>query len=118
VKRAYFERYFADAALNEDWATASLAAFNDPSQEALTLSFLRPALDSLPWVQANRRIFYLGAWLGAFVESRRTRAALDTVRRFLAERPDLGQDIRLKVLQSVDEVERAVAIRERSRLAF
>jgi aminopeptidase N len=76
---------------------------------------LRAALDSLPWIQQNRRIFYLSAWLNSFVESRHTRQALEIVRLFLAERKDLGQDIRLKVLQSVDELERVVAIRERSR---
>lgn len=114
IKRDYFQRYFADTTLNEDWATASLGSFNDAESEALTLEFLRPALDSLPWIQQNRRIFYLGAWLNAFVESRQTRQALDIVRQFLAERKDLGRDIRLKVLQSVDELERAVTIRERS----
>ncbi len=115
VKGEYFTRYFADTTLNEDWATASLGPFNDTESDSLTIPHLRTALDSLPWIQRNRRIFFLGAWLGAFVESKRSREALDIVRRFLAERPDIGRDLRLKVLQSVDEVERAVAIRERGR---
>jgi aminopeptidase N len=115
VKREYFRRYFADTTLNEDWATASLGPFNDVESESLTLEYLRPALDSLPWIQRNRRIFFLGAWLGAFVEGKRSQEALTIVRAFLAERPDLARDIRLKVLQSVDELERAVAIRERGR---
>jgi aminopeptidase N len=115
VKAEYFRRFFADTALNEDWATASLGPFNDAESDGLTLSYLRPALDSLPWIQRNRRIFYVSAWLGAFVEGKRSREALDVVRTFLAERQDLAPDIRLKVLQSVDELERAVAIRERGR---
>jgi aminopeptidase N len=115
IKREYFQRYFADTTLNEDWATASLASFNESESESLTVGYLRAALDSLPWIQQNRRIFYLSAWLNSFVESRHTRQALEIVRLFLAERKDLGQDIRLKVLQSVDELERVVAIRERSR---
>lgn len=114
IKREYFQRYFADTTLNEDWATASLGSFNAAESESLTVGYLRTALDSLPWIQKNRRIFYLGAWLNTFVESRRSREALDIVRLFLAERKDLGRDIRLKVLQSVDELERAVTIRERS----
>ncbi|MGH7712153.1 MAG: ERAP1-like C-terminal domain-containing protein, partial [Gemmatimonadaceae bacterium] len=111
IKREYFQRYFADTTLNEDWATASLGPFNDVENDSLTLPYLRAALDSLPWIQRNRRIFYLSAWLGAFVESKRSRNALEIVRAFLAARPDIGRDIRLKVLQSVDELERAVAIR-------
>ncbi|HJU73668.1 MAG TPA: M1 family aminopeptidase [Gemmatimonadaceae bacterium] len=113
VKHEYFTRYFADTTLNEDWATASLGPFNDVEHDSLTMPFLRASLDSLPWIQKNRRIFFLGAWLGAFVESKRSRAALDVVRQFLAQRTDLGRDLRLKVLQSIDEVERTVAIRER-----
>lgn len=114
VKREYFQRYFADTALNEDWATTSLGPFNEAESESLTIDYLRPALDSLPWIQKNRRIFYLGAWLGSFVESKKSRQALEIVRLFLDQRKDLGRDIRLKVLQSVDELERVVAIRERS----
>ncbi len=114
IKREYFQRYFADTTLNEDWATASLGSFNESESESLTVGYLRAALDSLPWIQQNRRIFYLGAWLNSFVESRHTRQSLEIVRLFLAERKDLGRDIRLKVLQSVDELERVVAIRERS----
>jgi aminopeptidase N len=114
IKRDYFQRYFADTTLNEDWATASLGPFNETESESLSIGYLRAALDSLPWIQQNRRIFYLGAWLNAFVETKRSRQALEIVRLFLSERKDLGRDIRLKVLQSVDELERVVAIRERS----
>ena len=110
-KADYFRRYFADSTLNEDWATASLDAFNAPGQEALTLSWLRPALDSLPWIQKNRRIFFLGSWLGAFLGGQTSPAAAEVVDRFLAEHPELPPDLRAKVLQSADELRRAVAIR-------
>jgi aminopeptidase N len=112
VKRAYFTRYFADTALNEDWATASLDAFNGLEARALTLPFLRPALDSLPWIQRNRRIFYLGSWIGAFVEGQVDDEALTVVRDYLGSRRDLAPDLRAKVLQSVDELERTVRIRK------
>ena len=62
VKHAYYDRYFNDAALNEEWVSASLAGFNDPAQSALTLPYLRPSLDRLPWIQAHRRIFFLPGW--------------------------------------------------------
>lgn len=111
TKRRYFERYFADASLNEDWATASLDGFNGIEVQALTLPFLAPALDSLPWIQRNRRIFFLGSWIGSFLEGQTSEAALTTVRDFLARRPELGNDLRLKVLQATDELERTVRIR-------
>jgi aminopeptidase N len=111
TKREYFDRYFSDASLNEDWATASLEGFNALESQSLSLPYLTPALDSLPWIQRNRRIFYVGSWIGSFVEGQTSEAALTTVREFLDKRRELPLDLRLKVLQSVDELERTVRIR-------
>lgn len=111
TKRAYFTRYFADSALNEEWVTASLRAFNDPDQNALTIRYLGPALDSLPWIQRNRRIFFLGSWLGAFIGGQHDDAALRLIDRYLADHPKLPTDLRQKVLQTRDELERTVRIR-------
>ena len=113
AKRDYFTRYFADRALNEDWASGSLGAFNAPTHHELTLPYLRPALDSLPYIQANRRIFFLGSWLGAFIGGHRDEQALAVVQRYLADHPQLPRDLRQKVLQTVDELDRTVKIRKR-----
>ncbi len=113
MKRAYFNRYFADASLNEDWASGSLGAFNASEHAALTLPFLRPALDSLPFIQANRRIFFLGSWLGTFIGGQHSPEGLEVVRHYLADHPRLAKDLRQKVLQTVDELERTVRIRSR-----
>ncbi len=111
VKAEYFRRYFADRDLNEDWATASLDAFNGVEVAALTRPYLVPALDSLAWIQKNRRIFYLGSWIASFLEGQTNEEALEEVRRFLAARPTLASDLRSKILQSLDELERTVRIR-------
>jgi aminopeptidase N len=113
VKREYFTRYFADKALNEDWASGSLGAFNSPEHAAMTLPYLRPALDSLPYIQANRRIFFLGSWLGAFIGGQRSPEALAIVNKFLADHPQRPADLRQKVLQTVDDLDRTVRIRRR-----
>jgi aminopeptidase N len=113
VKREYFRRYFADASLNEEWASGSLGAFNSDEHSALTLQYLRPALDSLQYIQANRRIFYLQNWLGAFISGHRSPEALAIVRKFLADKPNLPTDLRQKVLQTVDDLARTVEIRRR-----
>lgn len=111
AKAQYFSRYFADSTLNEDWASGSLGAFNALEHEALTRPFLRAALDSLPYVQQNRRIFFLGSWLGAFISGQRSAEALDSVRGWLRQQPSLATDLRQKVLQSLDELDRTVRIR-------
>jgi aminopeptidase N len=113
AKAGYFNRYFADKSLNEDWASGSLGEFNALEQQDLTLPFLRPALDSLPFIQANRRIFFLGSWLGAFIGGHTSDAALQQVHRYLSDHPRLPKDLREKVLQAVDELDRAVRIRKR-----
>ena len=111
IKRAYFTRYFADTTLNEEWVTASLRAFNDPEQTRLTMRYLAPALDSLPWIQRNRRIFFLGSWLGAFIGGQHDAAALRLIDDYLTEHPKLPLDLRQKILQTRDELERTVRIR-------
>ena len=113
VKADYFRRWFADRSLNEDWASGSLGVFNTLEHQALTLPYLRPALDSLPYIQANRRIFFLGAWLGSFLGGQTSSAALAIVQRYLADHPDLPKDLRQKVLQNADELERTVRIRRK-----
>ena len=111
VKADYFRRYFADASLNEEWASASLDAFNDAGASTLSRPYLVAALDSLPWIQRNRRIFYLGAWVNAFIGGQGSGEALDAVQGFLRARPALAADLRAKVLQALDELERTVRIR-------
>ena len=113
AKADYFRRYFADKALNEDWASGSLGAFNAVEHQELSLPYLRPALDSLPYIQANRRIFFLGSWLGAFLNGQGSEAALAIVHQYLADHPRLAADLRQKVLQNSDELERTVKIRKR-----
>jgi aminopeptidase N len=111
TKRVYFGRYLGDSTLNEEWVTASLRSFNDPDQSTLTLPYLRAALDTLSWIQRNRRIFFLGSWLGAFIGGQRDAAALRVIDDYLADHPRLAIDLRQKVLQTRDELERTVRIR-------
>ena len=104
-------RYFADSTLNEEWASESLDEFNALEHETVTLPYLRPALDSLPFIQANRRIFFLESWLAAFLRGQTSDSALATVQRYLDDHPRLPEDLRRKVLQHTDELERTVRIR-------
>jgi aminopeptidase N len=113
TKRAYITRYFADTSLNQDRVTASLDAFNSVEQARLTRPYLIPALDSLRWIQANRRIFFLGSWLSSFLEGQTSAQALLAVDRFLSGHPELPRDLREKILQAEDELMRTVRIRGR-----
>ena len=62
-------------------------------------------------MQQNRRIFFLGSWLNAFIGGQRSPEALAAVDAYLTEHPELPRDLRLKVLQARDDLERTVRIR-------
>ena len=111
AKRDYFTRYFADSTLNEEWASGSLGPFNALEHQALTFPYMRAALDSLPFIQTHRRIFFLETWLAAFLRGQTGDTALALVRRYLDVHPRLPTDLRRKVLQHMDELERTVRIR-------
>jgi aminopeptidase N len=112
AKAGHFRRYLDDASLNEEWVTASLGAFNHPAHAEITLPYLPEALERLPWIQQNRRIFFLPQWINAFVGGQSTREALGVVDDYLRRHPELSPDLRRKVLQARDELERTVRIRE------
>lgn len=112
AKAALFDRFFADAALNEEWVTASLGSFNHPAHAALSLPHLRPALERSEWLRDNRRIFFLPRWLDAFIGGHASPEALAVVDAFLAENPRLPADVTRRILQARDELARTVAIRE------
>ena len=112
TKQKYFEDYLHNSARPEDWVEESLGAFNYWNQSELTAPYLKPALEALPQVKRERKIFFLLRWLQAFFGGQNSAASDQTVHDFL-RRPDLDQDVRLKVFQMVDELDRTVEIRKK-----
>ncbi len=110
VKQQYFEEYLHNPARPEDWIEGSLGAFNYWNQSALTQPFLRPALDALPQIKQQRKIFFLNGWLNAFIGAQQSIKSRDIVHRYLATAA-LDRDLRLKILEAVDELDRTVKIR-------
>ena len=111
-KRRYFTEYLASSGIKEDWVTASLPLFNYWSQAALTSAYLKPALEALPQLKRERKIFFVTNWLASFVGNQYSPAALKTVNDFLMQnKPD--PDLRLKILEVRDELARTVRIRAR-----
>jgi aminopeptidase N len=111
VKARYFDQYLHAADLQEDWITQSLRPFNGWNQTALTEPYLGRALDALPEIKLHRKIFFLGAWLGAFIDGQRSESAQATVHAWLAS-AKIDPDLRLKVLEVSDALDRTVMIRK------
>jgi aminopeptidase N len=113
VKRRYFEEYLRDRDLSESWIEASLVPFNAPRQAGLTREYLEPALRELPALKRTRKIFFVNGWLAAFIGGQCSDDALSIIRGFLARERTLDRDLRLKVLEASDGVERCVRVRSR-----
>jgi len=61
---------------------------------------------------AYRKIFFLMGWLSAFVEGQQSATALTEVHEY-SRTAALDNDLRLKILQAVDELDRTVMIRRK-----
>ncbi|HEV2765209.1 MAG TPA: M1 family aminopeptidase, partial [Pyrinomonadaceae bacterium] len=112
-KRKYFESFLSDRQLAESWIEAAVVPFNHPRHSALTLPLLEAALSELPTLKRTRKIFFVNGWLAAFIGGQCDERAAGVVRDFLARHPDLDRDLRLKVLEASDGLERCVRIRAR-----
>jgi len=114
TKKSYFTSYTTPAnaptALQEDWLSQSIGPFNNVRQSALTLPYLQLALDQLPNIKRDRKIFYLGVWLGGFLGGQTSAEAQTIVHQWLTQ-PSIDPDLRRKVLENADPLERAVKIR-------
>jgi aminopeptidase N len=111
TKKKYFEQYTGDKNIAESWIEASLGPFNTPQQSELTLPYLEPALAQLPDLKRTRKIFFVNGWLAAFIGGQCSERAAATVRDFLERNSALDRDLRLKVLEASDGLERCVRVR-------
>jgi aminopeptidase N len=112
TKQQYFNDYLHDASRPEDWIEQSLGAFNYWNQPELTLPYLRPALEALPQIKRERKIFFVLGWLNAFIGGQSSEVAQAQVREFLSG-GSFDKDLRLKILEVSDELDRTVKIRQR-----
>jgi aminopeptidase N len=110
TKAKYFNDYTKSKDIPEDWVTASLTDFNAWNQPSLTLPYLKPALEALPQMKRERKIFFVNGWLSSFVGAQKTPDALTIVTNFLAI-PTIDPDLRLKIVEVKDDLQRTVRIR-------
>jgi aminopeptidase N len=106
-----FAGWLEDRALAESWIEESLAPFNTVEHERWTAPFLETALAQLPSLKRERKIFFVNNWLAAFLAGQTSPEAVATVKRFLRE-AKLDPDLRRKVLEQLDGLERTVRIRK------
>ena len=86
----------------EPWVVEGVSYLNHPLRGPQTEKYVQPSLELLPEIQRTGDIFFPKNWLDATLGRHHSRQAADTVRIFLAERPDVPVRLRRIVLQSAD----------------
>ena len=112
-KAKYWNDFLNNKDISESWIEAAMGPFNSIRHATLTQQYLERALAELPNLKRNRKIFFVNGWLGAFIGGQRDEKSLAIVNKFLADNPNLDKDLRLKILENVDLIERAVKIRNK-----
>jgi aminopeptidase N len=110
-KAKYWNDFVNNKEISESWIETAFVPFNSISHADLTLPYLERSLAELPNLKRTRKIFFINGWLNAFIGGQRSEAALAIVNKFLADNPKLDNDLRLKILENGDIIERAVRIR-------
>ena len=111
-KAKYWNDFTGNKDLSESYIESAFNVFNTPRHSDLTLPYLEKALAELPNLKKNRKIFFVNGWLGPFIGGQKSEEALKIVNDFLEKNPNLDKDLRLKILENVDLIERAVKIRK------
>ena len=105
-----FQRLPAQSAAPGGLGADSLGNFHTWNASALTARYLQPALDVLPQIKQERKIFFTLAWSNAFIGVQHSTESDQTVHAWLAHAA-IDADLKLKVLQVANDLDRTVKIR-------
>lgn len=94
----------------ESWVLDALANLHHPSRRAQSLAYLPRTLALLEEIQVTGDIFFPSRWLTTSFSSHNSVAAVQAAADYLAARPGLNPQLRMKVLQAVDLTERSARI--------
>ena len=112
-KAKYWDDFVNNKDISESWIEAAFGPWNNIRHADLTLPYMERSLKEIPNHKRNRKIFFVNGWLGAFIGGQRSEQALAIINKFLADNPNLDKDLRLKILENSDLIERAVKIRSK-----
>jgi len=110
-KAKFFNDFLNNKDISEGWIESAIVPFNAISHGDLTQQYLTRSLAELPNLKRTRKIFFINNWLAAFIGGQRDEKALAIINKFLADNPNLDNDLRLKILENSDLIERAIKIR-------
>jgi aminopeptidase N len=113
VRDAFFAT-LEDAASrrHEPWVLEALGYLHHSLRAGRSERYVQPSLEMLEEIRRTGDIFFPRRWLDATLGGHQSRAVAETVRAFLARRPDLPPRLRRIVLQVADELYLAAGVPE------
>jgi aminopeptidase N len=91
----------------EPWVTEALYYLHHPLRTDFSLRFIKSSLDMLPEIQETGDIFFPKSWLDATLSGHSSIEALEIVKTWIDNNPTLAPNLKMKLLQSMDMLERA-----------
>ena len=110
VRNAFF-RSFAEEENREkeNWVLAACYYLHHPLRQGASIASLALSLDLLEEIQQTGDIFFPKGWLDGTIGRYSSKEAFEILTRFLETHPDLNPQLRMKVLQSTDDLQRVQA---------
>jgi aminopeptidase N len=91
----------------EPWVAEGLRILHHPLRSNFSIRFIEPSLNMLPEIQRTGDIFFPKDWLDATLSGHSSVEAYKIVDEWLKSNPNLPENLRLKVLQSADLLDRS-----------
>ncbi|MFP8489299.1 M1 family metallopeptidase [Gracilimonas sp. Q87] len=95
----------------ESWVLGALGYLHHPLRIEESEKYILPSLELLQEIQVTGDIFFPKRWLDVTLGNYSSDSAVETVRTFLAERPNYNKQLRMKILQAADGMFRANRIK-------
>jgi aminopeptidase N len=89
---------------HEPWVLEALDYLHHPMVAQRAEQYILPSLEMLEEIKSTGDIFFPGGWISSTLAGHRSAEALETVERFLDERPEYPADLKLKILQAADHL--------------
>jgi aminopeptidase N len=94
----------------ESWVLTGLSYLHHPLRRAESEKYIKPSLELLKEVQETGDIFFPSRWLGQTLDSYNSESAVKIVRDFLSKNPKYNAQLKMKILQSSDNLFRSERI--------
>lgn len=95
----------------EPWVAEGLRILNHPLRCNFSIRFIEPSLNMLLEIQRTGDIFFPKDWLDATLSGHSSIEAYQIVDEWIKSNPNLPENLRLKVLQSADMLERSTYLK-------